>query len=169
MAGAILGPAAADERNGNRRGGDSLDGSAVNGFPTPFGPGSARVTADASSGPAGERPRGVVEATGDGDGMGATAFFVRGEVTCLRVSGNRVAIKYRFERAEGSAEAFKDGGVQLFFEDNGRPDGDEPVDATANDPPQLAGAFDANASSCDDPNTRTYDEVTSGDYTVRDR
>jgi hypothetical protein len=169
IAGAILGPVAADGRSGHGLGGDSLSGSAENGFPTPAGPGSAQVTARASSGPAGEDPTGVVEATGNADGSDATSFFVRGEVTCLNVSGNRVAIKYRFRRAEGTAEQFKDGGVQIFIEDNGRPNNGQPVDATANDPPQRAELFDLNAASCDDPNGRTYDQVTQGDYTVRDR
>lgn len=165
---AILGPVTASAGNddGNQ---DSVRGSAVNEFPTPAGPGSASVTAQASSGPAGERPRGVVQATGDADGTDATSFFVRGEVTCLKVSGRRAAIKYRFRRAEGTAEPFKGGGVQIFIEDNGSPRNDQPVDATANDPPQTAAVFDANALQCDDPDARTYDQVKSGDYTVRNR
>jgi hypothetical protein len=168
IAGAILGPAAA---NGDEegRGRDSVRGSALNEFPTAVGPGSARVTARVSSGPAGERPSGFVQATGNADGTDATSFFVRGEVTCLRVSGGRAAIKYRFRRAEGIAEPFKGGGVQIFIEDNGEPRNGQPLDATANDPPQPAGVFDTNAAICDDPDTRTYDHVTSGDYTVRDR
>jgi hypothetical protein len=110
-----------------------------------------------------------VEASGDADGTDATSFFVRGEVTCVKVSGTRAAIKYRFRRAEGSAEPFRDGGVQIFIEDNGEPSDGQPVDATANDPPQTAEAFSTNAHECDDPNLKTYDGVTSGDYTVRDR
>jgi hypothetical protein len=162
---AIFGSGAANAGQHDRDA-DSVSGSAVNEFPTPAGPGSARVTADVSSRPAGQRPRGFVEATGNADGTDATSFFVRGEVTCLRVSGRRAAIKYRFRRAAGTAEPFKGGGVQIFIEDNGSTL-DEPVDATANDPPQPAGAFDTNAATCDDPDTRTYDRVKSGDYTVR--
>jgi len=166
--GAVLGPVAASA--GDDDGGqDRVRGSAVNEFPTAVGPGAARVTARVSSGPAGERPRGAVEARGNADGTDATSFFVRGEVTCLRVSGRRAAIKYRFRRAEGTAEAFKGGGVQIFIEDNGRPRHDRPVDATANDPPQTAAVFGPTATHCDDPDLRTYDQVTSGDYTVRNR
>jgi hypothetical protein len=164
-AGGILGAGAAGAAHDDR-GANSVRGSAVNGFPTPVGPGSAELTAQASSGPAGERPRGFVAAAGDGDGTGATGFSVRGEVTCLRISGRRAAIKYRFQRAEGTAEAFKEGGVQIFIEDNGQPGDGPPVDATANDPPQTAEVFNANAGQCDDPDTRTYDGVESGDYTV---
>jgi hypothetical protein len=49
------------------------------------------------------------------------------------------------------------------------PRDDQPVDATANDPPQTAAVFDTNALQCDDPDARTYDQVKSGDYAVRDR
>jgi hypothetical protein len=166
--GAFLGPVAASagDDDGDQ---DRVRGSAVNEFPTPVGPGAARVTARVSSGSAGERPRGVVEASGDADGTDATSFFVRGEVTCLRVDGRRAAIKYRFRRAEGTAEPFKGGGVQIFIEDRGRPRDDQPVDATANDPPQTAEVFGTNATRCDDPALRTYDQVTSGDYTVHNR
>jgi hypothetical protein len=59
--------------------------------------------------------------------------------------------------------------VQIFIEDNGRPGQGQPVDATANDPPQTAGVFDTNAADCDHPDTRTYDQVKSGDFTVRNR
>ena len=167
-AGVVLAAGAANAAHEDRSA-DSVRGSAVNEFPTPVGPGSASLTAEVSSGPAGERPRGFVEATGNADGTDATGFFVRGEVTCLRVSGQRAAIKYRFRRAEGTAEPFKGGGVQIFIEDNGQLGDGQPVDATANDPPQTAEVFDTNAADCDDPNTRTYDQVESGDYTIHDR
>ena len=96
-------------------------------------------------------------------------FEVDGPVTCLRVEGNRAAIKYRFRRATGSAAPFEGGGVEVFVEDNGEPRRGQPVDANANQPPQPAGAFDVNAAQCDDPNTANYDTITSGNYTVRDR
>jgi hypothetical protein len=96
-------------------------------------------------------------------------FEVQGPVTCLRVDGNRAAIKYRFDTATGSAAPFKGGGVEIFVEDNGQPRGGHPVDANASLPPQPAGVFDANATQCDDPNTATYDTVTSGNYVVVDR
>jgi hypothetical protein len=173
IAGAILGPAAANagDDDGHEAGGgmDSVRGSAVNDFPTPVGPGSARMTARVSSAPAGERPSGFVQAAGNADGTNATSFFVRGEVTCVRVSGSRAAIKHRFRRAEGTAEPFRGGGVQIFIEDNGKPRDDQAVDATANDLPQTAEVFEPNAAICDDPDTRSYDPVNSGDYTVRNR
>jgi hypothetical protein len=96
-------------------------------------------------------------------------FEVQGPVTCLRIDGNRAAIKYRFHTATGSAAPFKGGGVEIFVEDNGQPRGGHSVDANASLPPQPAGVFDANATQCDDPNTATYDTVTSGNYVVVDR
>jgi hypothetical protein len=148
--------------------GDLATGSASNQFPTPAGPGSSRLSAAAHSGPSGLDPRGNVHAKGTtGTPMGE--FEVQGPVTCLRVDGNRAAIKYRFRRATGSAAPFQGGGVEVFIEDNGEPRKGQPVDATAFGPPQPAGVFDANASQCADPNTQTYDQVTSGNYEVRDR
>jgi hypothetical protein len=148
--------------------GDLATGSASNQFPTPAGPGSARLDAAAHSGPAGLNPRGNVHAKGT-TGVPMGEFEVQGPVTCLRVDGNRAAIKYRFQRATGSAAPFAGGGVEVFIEDNGEPRRGQPVDATAFQPPQPAGVFDTNATQCDDPNTATYDTVTSGNYVVRDR
>jgi hypothetical protein len=165
----VISPTVAANAVQEGAGKDSVRGAAVNGFPTPAGPGSARVTARVSSGPGGEQPAGFVEATGNAEGTDATSFFVRGEVTCLKVSGRRAAIKYRFRRAEGTAAQFKGGGVQIFIEDNGEPRNGQSVDATANDPPQPAELFNANAAQCDDPAARTYDQVTSGDYSISDR
>ncbi len=90
-------------------------------------------------------------------------------MTCLRVSGNKAAIKYRFAQATGSAAALKGGGVEIFVQDNGKPHDGQPVDASAFHPPQPAGAFDATASQCDDPNVAAYNRVQSGDYTVARR
>jgi hypothetical protein len=148
--------------------GDLATGSAVNQFPTAGGPGSARLSVAAHSDAGGLDPRGNVHAIGTtGAPMGD--FEVQGPVTCLRVDGNRAAIKYRFKRATGSAAPFQGGGVEVFVEDNGEPRRGQPVDANAFQPPQPAGAFDANANQCDDPNTAAYDTVTSGNYVVRDR
>ncbi len=96
-------------------------------------------------------------------------FEVHGQVTCLRVDGNRAAIKYRFEKASGSSAPFQGGGVEIFVEDNGEPRRGQPVDANASRPPEPAGAFETNAAQCDDPNSATYDTLTSGNYVVRDR
>ena len=93
-------------------------------------------------------------------------FAVSGPVTCLRVSGNKASIKYRFDQASGSAAQFKGGGVEIFVEDNGKPQNGQPVDAATFDPPQPASAFDATASQCDDPTIAAYNKVESGDYTI---
>lgn len=132
--------------------------------------GESRLNSSARSDTDGGHPRGEVHAKGDPDGAGPTeSFKVAGEVTCLRVDGNRAAIKYRFEKATGSAGPFEDGGIQVFIEDNGSPRRGEPADRTANDPPQPAGVFDANASQCDDPNSRAgYDRLESGNFVIRD-
>jgi hypothetical protein len=140
-------------------------GSALNQFPTPAGPGFARLDVRAYSDAAGLDPRGNVHSIGTtGAPMGD--FEVQGPVTCLRIAGNRAAIKYRFDQATGSAAPFQGGGVEVFVEDNGEPRDGQPVDANAFRPPQPAGVFDVNATQCDDPNTATYDTVTSGNYTV---
>jgi hypothetical protein len=146
--------------------GDLASGSALNQFPTPAGPGFTRLSVAAHSNAGGLDPRGNVHAKGTtGTPMGA--FEVHGPVTCLRVDGNRAAIKYRFSRATGSAAPFLGGGVEVFVEDNGEPRGGQPVDANAFRPPEPAAAFDTNAAQCDDPNSATYDTVTSGNYVVR--
>jgi hypothetical protein len=148
--------------------GDLAFGTAVNQFPTPAGPGSAELSVSARSGPAGEDPSGDVHAVGTtGAPMGE--FEVSGPVTCLRVDGNKAAIKYRFDQASGSAAPFLGGGVEVFVEDNGQPRNGRPVDANAAGAPQAAGEFDAAATQCDDPNLAPYDTVESGDYTVKDR
>jgi len=148
--------------------GDLATGSALNQFPTPAGPGFARLSVAAHSDASGANPRGNVHAKGT-TGLPMGEFEVQGPVTCLRVDGNKAAIKYRFKTATGSAAPFKGGGVEVFIEDNGEPRGGQPVDANAAGPPQPAGVFDANATQCDDPNTAPYDTVTSGNYVVVDR
>jgi hypothetical protein len=149
-------------------GGDQADfasGTAKNTFPDG---GPNHLSVSAHSDPSGDDPSGHVRAQGDlGFGL-LGPFKLEGEVTCLRVSGNRAAIKYRFKHAEGSAEPLEGGGVQIFIEDNGKPEGGDPVDANTFDPPQPAGVFDATAELCDDPRPRAYDPVDSGDYEVHD-
>jgi hypothetical protein len=153
------------------QGGGSQDfavGSGSNQFLIVFG--DAHLSVSAHSDPAGGHPSGHVRAKGDPDGDGPMEpFALEGEVTCLRVSGNRAAIKYRFKHAEGSAQPFQGGGVQIFIEDNGDPENGAPVDRTTFDPPQPAGVYDAAASTCDDPNSRLgYDPIQSGDFGVHD-
>ena len=146
--------------------GDRATGSASNQFPTPAGPGFARLSVAAHSDAGGLDPRGNVNAKGTiGTPMGE--FEVHGPVTCLRVDGNRAAIKFRLTRATGSAAPFLGGGVEVFVEDNGEPRGGQPVDANVSRPVEPAAVFDATADQCDDPNSATYDTVTSGNYVVR--
>ena len=146
---------------------DSATGTAVNQFPTPAGPGSAQLYVSASSDASGLHPRGTVRGNGTTGAPGGE-FQVAGPVTCVRVDGNKAAIKYRFTEATGSAAPFLGGGVEVFVEDNGQPTGGHAVDANADQPPQPQGVFDTNASQCDDPTTAAYDTVSSGDYTVVD-
>jgi hypothetical protein len=168
MAVAIAGAGAAGASPGHGHrssAGQAATGSAINQYPTAAGPGSARLTVFARNNSAGAAPSGYVSAQGDA-GAPASAFSVGGRVTCVRFSGNKAAIKYRFDRASGSAAPFAGGGVEVFVEDNGKPSGGHPVDANAFTPPQPAATFDAAATQCDDPNTAAYDTVESGDYTV---
>ena len=99
-----------------------------------------------------------------GSAMGSP-FAQKGEVTCLRVEGNRASIRYRFDKASGGTAAFEGGGIQVFVEDNG-PKGDR----STFDPPQTAGAFELDARTCDDPNLRllAYQPIDSGNFVVRD-
>jgi hypothetical protein len=145
--------------------GDLVSGSAVNGFPNPVtGPGSTRLTVEgARSGPAGENPSGFVNDVGS-FGSPMTAFELEGPVTCLRVEGNKAAIKYRFAKATGVAEPFKGGGIEVFIEDN-----TPQPDANASGAPQMAEEFNKAATQCDDPNLATFSPVREGGYTVADR
>lgn len=147
---------------------DDVTGSGANQFLIAIG--EARLSASAHSGPLGESPTGAVRAQGDPDGAGPMeAFKLEGPVTCVRVSGNRAAVKYGFHQAEGSAEPFQDGGVQIFIEDNGDPVNGVAVDRTTFDPPQTAAVFGLDASRCDDPGTRLgYDQIESGNFRVED-
>lgn len=142
-------------------------GAAKNTFFQAGGP--AHLMVSAHRDPAVDPPTGHVRAKGDIDGAGPLEpFAFEGEVTCLRVEGNRAAIKYRFKHAEGSGEPFEGGGVQVFVEDNGPPNRGTP-DRNTFDPPQPAGVFDTNARICDDPRARQdYDPVDSGNYVVHD-
>jgi hypothetical protein len=157
--------------NASAGGGDARDkatGSGTNQFLIVLG--DAHLSVSAHSDPLGGSPTGHVRAQGDPDGDGPQEpFKLEGEVTCLQVSGNRAAIKYRFKHAEGSAEPFEGGGVQIFIEDNGNPSGGEAVDRTTFDPPQSPPLFELGASECDAPNTRPgYDQIESGNFSVHD-
>jgi hypothetical protein len=145
--------------------GDLVAGSAVNGFPNPVtGPGSTRLTVEgARSGPAGENPSGFVNDVGF-LGSPIPAFELEGPVTCLKVEGNKAAIKYRFANATGLAEGLKGGGIEVFIEDNSpQPDANTAGQA------QTAAVFNEHATQCDDPNSATFSPVREGGYTVLDR
>lgn len=143
----------------------TVAGAASNQYPTPAGPGMSKLTVDARSEPNGDNPMGTVTASGTIGAPGGT-FAVSGPITCVRVVGHRVAIKYRLTKATGSAAAFLGGGIQVFVADNGRPKNGQSVDANASDLPMLKAAFDPNAGACDDPTNARYDTVSSGDYTI---
>jgi hypothetical protein len=132
--------------------------------------GKASFALSATSAPDGAWPRGYVVSSGDPDGSGPLEpFTARGEVTCLRVSGNRASIKWRLDDATGSAASFEGGGAQSFLEDNGEPRFGQPPDRAATDPPQPAAIFAPTADRCEDPDTRsTYDRLEKGDITVHD-
>ena len=141
---------------------DRVDGSATNQYPSPAGPGTSRLTIQARTDKSGF-PSGLVTGEGTTTGTPEGAFRVSGAVTCVRVSGNRASIKYRFDEASGGAAALKGGGIEVYVQDNRG----HTSDANAFDPPQPPGAFDAAASQCDDPNVAPYDTVESGGYKVR--
>jgi hypothetical protein len=133
--------------------------------------GEASFAISATSDPAGANPAGYVTSRGDPDGAGPMEpFTAQGEITCLRVDGNRATVKWRLERGTGSAAQFEGGGVQSFLEDNGSPRFGQPVDRTATDLPQPAAAFEPTADQCEDPDTReaAYDRLERGNVTVHD-
>jgi hypothetical protein len=117
----------------------------------------------ARSGPAGENPSGFVNDVGS-FGSPMTAFELEGPVTCLRVEGNKAAIKYRFANATGVAAGLKGGGIEVFIEDN-----TPQPDANAAGEAQTEAVFNKAAAQCDDPNLATFSPVREGGYTVADR
>jgi hypothetical protein len=142
---------------------DRAVGSATAPFPTPAGPGSVELEVQALSGPAGENPSGFVHAAGTFTGEPNGAFELEGPVTCVRVEGNKAAIKYRFDKATGVAAPFKGGGIEVFVEDNGT----EPS-ANGQGAPQMAAEFAAGATQCDDPALAPFNTVRAGHYNVTD-
>lgn len=63
----------------------------------------------------------------------------------------------------------QNGGVEVYIEDNGRPQNGAPVDRVATEPPQPPASFDAAAGICTDPTLNpAWTRIESGDYTVRD-
>jgi hypothetical protein len=104
-----------------------------------------------------------------GSGVYVDYFEVEGPITCMRVEGNRASVKYRFKRASGPGAPPQGGGVQVYIEDNGRPQDGQSVDRVATEPPQPPGAFDAAARVCTDPTLNpAWTALESGDFVVRD-
>ncbi len=104
-----------------------------------------------------------------GSGVYVDYFEVDGPITCMRVEGNRASIKYRFKRASGPGAPPQGGGVQVYIEDNDRPQSGQAVDRVATEPPQPPGAFDAAAGVCTDPALNpVWTPLESGDFVVRD-
>ena len=133
--------------------------------------GEASFALSATSDPGGADPAGYVVSRGDPDGVGPMEpFTASGEVTCLWVDGNRATVKWRLERATGSAAPFEGGGVQSFLEDNGSPRFGQPVDRGATDLPQPAAIFRPTADECESPDNReaAYDRLERGNVTVHD-
>ena len=124
---------------------------------------------------------GHVRGSGDlNGGLPGGDFQVVGHVTCLRVepkpapealltgAGNRAAIKYVVDNSSGSLAPPVGWVIEVFVEDNGNPQGGQPVDANSTLfplPPELS-----DARQCDDPNVagQPYNPLDQGDYRVYD-
>lgn len=113
---------------------------------------------------------GATDVTGHAVGSGELPngpFRVAGEVTCLKVVGNRATVKFRFQSASGDAGApFAAWGVQVFVEDNGDPSGGIP-DANSTDAPLPPELFEPQAGQCELPRG-PFNPVDTGNYVVHD-
>ena len=133
---------------------DFVSGGGTNGF--------FQIGLAAQSRADGSDPRGYVSARSRPNGGFPVPFRFGGEVTCLRVDGNRASIKYRFDHADNPA--LVGGGIQIFVEDTGEPS-DAP-DQTAFFPPETAATFEPN--NCADPNLGAYAPGEEGNFVVHD-
>lgn len=121
--------------------------------------------------------RGYGDVNGDLEGGD---FNVVGHVTCLRVepkpaaeavvtgAGTRAAIKYVVDQSSGPLAPPIGWVTEVFVEDDGPPQGGQPVDWNSTllpEPPQAS-----DARTCDDPNVagQPYNPVDQGDYVVND-
>jgi hypothetical protein len=121
----------------------------------------------ARSAPDGSDPRGYVSARSRPNGGFPVPFRFGGEVTCLRVEGNRASIKYRFDHANNPA--LVGGGIQIFVEDNGEPRDGRTPDATAFRAPLTQPAFEASdPSRCEPPSAAVYTTGEDGNFVVHD-
>ena len=112
---------------------------------------------------------GGTQVTGHAVGSGELptgAFHIEGEVTCLKVVGNRAPVKYRFKTAQGPGAPPAGWGVQVFVEDNGPPSGATP-DGNATDAPLPPELFEPQADQCELPRG-PLNPVDSGSYVVHD-
>jgi hypothetical protein len=131
--------------------------------------GNAHFALSSHSDADGLDPSGHVSSYGDPDGPGPLEpFTAKGKITCLRVEGNRASIKWRLDRATGSAAQFTGGGVVSFVEDNGEPRGGQPVDAASTSTPLPAAVFNPTADQCPPPDAAPYDPLEQGNVTVHD-
>lgn len=112
---------------------------------------------------------GAADVSGHAVGAGELptgAFHVEGQVTCLKVVGNRATVKYRFKTTRGPGAPPPGWGVQVFVEDNGPPSSGTP-DANATDAPLPPQLFEPQADRCELPRG-PYNPVDAGGYVVHD-
>ena len=157
----VLAPAASASHGSSRSPRDFAVGGANNTL------GFFQIGISAHSGPAGEDPDGHVSARSRPQGGFPIPFRFGGEVTCLRVEGNRATIKYRFDQSD--SPALEGGGVQIFVEDNGEPRSGGPRDGAAPGPPLTRELFEAAQPNVyQDANTAVYNPIDSGNFVVHD-
>jgi hypothetical protein len=138
---------------------DFANGGGSNGF--------FQIAFEARSGPEGEDPKGSVSARSRPNGGFPVPFRFGGEVTCLRVDGNRASIKYRFDHADNPL--LVGGGIQIFVEDNGQPKNGQTVDRSAFRAPLTEPVFEAaDPTFCEDPNAAAYTPGETGNFVVHD-
>jgi hypothetical protein len=157
LGGALLAPSVAAAN------GDYAVGGGTNGF--------FQLGLSAHSGPSGEDPGGFVSARSrpNGDfpvtGEFPVPFRFGGHVTCLTVDGSRASIKYRFDH--DADPTMKDGGIQIFVEDNGPPQNGHNVDRTAFELPMNQAEFElTDPSLCGNPNVAAYTPSETGNIIV---
>jgi hypothetical protein len=169
---ALAAPSAAAASHGNQTGGrDFVAGSAQNLlFEVPSLPADLRLDANGFDTELPLPLFGATDLNGHAVGSGELPngrFLVAGEVTCLKVVGNRATVKFRFQSADGDAGArFAAWGVQVFVEDNGDPSGGIP-DANSTDAPLPPELFEPQANQCELPRG-PFNPIDAGNYVVHD-
>ena len=136
-------------------------GSGDNTFVGTGGPVHLTVSAQGT----GAAVTGDVESQGN---LGIGEFRQGGPATCLLVRGNKAAIKYRVDHAEGPGAPPLGTVVEVFLEDNGPPGNGVP-DANATRAPEFPPVSNLDAGNCDDPTTQLeWNPIDSGNYVVSD-